>query len=102
MTADPRALTELLEESQDLQADAMRPTHEALNELVELNHESLDDDPSDEPRVPRRAQSSASSFFRRRDTDRCSRRTGPRRCVGLGGQRLELKGRADPSDCRLH
>jgi ferritin-like protein len=47
MTADPRALTELLEESQDLQADAMRPTHEALNELVELNHESFDDDPSD-------------------------------------------------------
>ena len=35
MTADPRALTELLEESQDLQADALRPTHEALDELVE-------------------------------------------------------------------
>ena len=28
MTADPRALSELLEESQDLQADALRPTHE--------------------------------------------------------------------------
>ena len=26
MTVDPRALAELLEESQDLQADAMRPT----------------------------------------------------------------------------
>ncbi len=38
MTADPRALTELLEESQDLQADALRPTHEALDELVETAH----------------------------------------------------------------
>ena len=26
MTSDPRALNELLEESQDLQADALRPT----------------------------------------------------------------------------
>ncbi len=40
MTADPRALTELLEESQDLQADAMRPTHDALDELVELHPDS--------------------------------------------------------------
>ena len=46
MTADPRALTELLEESQDLQADAMRPTHEALDELVEVSHASRDDDPA--------------------------------------------------------
>ena len=38
MTADPRALSELLEESQDLQADALRPTHEALDELVETAH----------------------------------------------------------------
>jgi hypothetical protein len=45
MTADPRALAELLEESQDLQADALRPTHDALNELVELNHSPRDDDP---------------------------------------------------------
>jgi uncharacterized protein YbjQ (UPF0145 family) len=44
MTADPRALAELLEESQDLQADAMRPTHEALSELTELHHESSDHD----------------------------------------------------------
>ena len=35
MTADPPVLTELLEESQDLQADALRPTHDALDELVE-------------------------------------------------------------------
>lgn len=46
MNPDPRALAELLEESQDLQADALRPTNEALNELVELNHESPQDDPS--------------------------------------------------------
>jgi uncharacterized protein YbjQ (UPF0145 family) len=46
MTADPRALTELLEESQDLQADALRPTHAALDELVELSHSSRDDDPA--------------------------------------------------------
>jgi hypothetical protein len=44
MTADPRALAELLEESQDLQADAMRPTRAALDELVELHHSSTDDD----------------------------------------------------------
>ena len=44
MTADPRALNELLEESQDLQADALRPTHDALDELVELNHPSCDED----------------------------------------------------------
>lgn len=46
MNSDPRALSELLEESQDLQADALRPTTEALEELVELNHESSDVDPS--------------------------------------------------------
>ena len=38
MTGEPRALAELLEESQDLQADALRPTHEALDELVETAH----------------------------------------------------------------
>jgi len=46
MTADPRALDELLEESQDLQADALRPTHEALDELVELSNGSPEEDPS--------------------------------------------------------
>ncbi len=44
MTADPRDLSELLEESQDLQADALRPTHDAIDELVELNHSTQDDD----------------------------------------------------------
>ena len=44
MSSDPRALNELLEESQDLQADALRPTHEALDELVELNHSPNDED----------------------------------------------------------
>jgi hypothetical protein len=44
MTSDPRALSELLEESQDLQADALRPTHEALDELVEVSHSSHHDD----------------------------------------------------------
>ena len=46
MTPDPRALAELLEESQDLQADAMRPTNEALDELVELNQSSGEGDPA--------------------------------------------------------
>ena len=46
MTADPRALAELLEESQDLQADALRPTHEALDELVESAHAQREDDPA--------------------------------------------------------
>jgi len=44
MTADPRALSELLEESQDLQADALRPTHDALDELVESGHAAGNDD----------------------------------------------------------
>ena len=44
MTVDPRALAELLEESQDLQADALRPTHAALDELVDLSHSSEDGD----------------------------------------------------------
>jgi hypothetical protein len=44
MTVDPRALAELLEESQDLQADAMRPTHAALDELVDLSHASAGED----------------------------------------------------------
>jgi Ferritin-like domain len=43
MTADPRALTELLEESQDLQADALCPTHEALDEIVELSRSTHHD-----------------------------------------------------------
>ena len=46
MTADPRALAELLEESQDLQADALRPTHEALDELVDTAHAQPEDDPA--------------------------------------------------------
>jgi Ferritin-like domain len=44
MAVDPRALAELLEESQDLQADSTRPTHAALDELVELRHSSGTDD----------------------------------------------------------
>jgi uncharacterized protein YbjQ (UPF0145 family) len=46
MTSDPRALSELLEESQDLQADALRPTHQSLDELVEASHSSDNDDVS--------------------------------------------------------
>jgi len=45
MNVDPRALTELLEESQDLQADALRPTRATLDELVEAHHESESPDP---------------------------------------------------------
>jgi hypothetical protein len=44
MTPDPRALSELLEESQDLQADALRPTREGLGEFVEASHASPDID----------------------------------------------------------
>ena len=44
MSSDPRALNELLEESQDLQADALRPTHQALDALVELNQSPNDED----------------------------------------------------------
>ena len=40
MTGDSRALAELLEESQDLQADALRPTRGALDEIVECGHGS--------------------------------------------------------------
>ncbi len=44
MTADPRALAELLEESQDLQADSLRPTRDALDEVVEANRTGAADD----------------------------------------------------------
>jgi hypothetical protein len=44
MTADPRALTELLEESQDLHADALRPTRDALDEVVEANQSGATED----------------------------------------------------------
>ncbi|HQU27362.1 MAG TPA: ferritin-like domain-containing protein [Acidimicrobiales bacterium] len=44
MTPDPRALSELLDESQDLQADALRPTREALEELVEHSHDAPEED----------------------------------------------------------
>lgn len=47
MTPDPRALTELLDESQDLQADALRPSRQALDELVELTHEAPEEDPAE-------------------------------------------------------
>jgi hypothetical protein len=46
MTEESRALSELLEESQDLQADALRPTKDALDELVELRHASPETDES--------------------------------------------------------
>jgi hypothetical protein len=44
MTAEPRALAELLEESQDLQADALRPVPDAIDGLVAT---ALDDDAGD-------------------------------------------------------
>ena len=44
MTAAPRELSKLLEESQDLQADALRPTNDALDELVERNHSAQEED----------------------------------------------------------
>jgi hypothetical protein len=47
MNVDPRALHELLEESQDLQADALRPTREALDELVEVSLSATAPDPSE-------------------------------------------------------
>ena len=47
MNVDPRALHELLEESQDLQADALRPTREALDELVEVSRSATAPDPSE-------------------------------------------------------
>ena len=47
MNVDQRALAELLEESQDLQADAMRPTHEALDELVEVNRAASPSEPNE-------------------------------------------------------
>ncbi len=44
MTAEPRALAELLEESQDLQADALRPVPDAIDGLVAT---ALDDGADD-------------------------------------------------------
>jgi hypothetical protein len=42
MTGDSRALAELLEESQDLHADALRPTRDALTEIVDAGPASGD------------------------------------------------------------
>jgi Ferritin-like domain len=50
MNADPRALAELLEESQDLQTDALQSTHDGLAELVERSHASGADDESSNER----------------------------------------------------
>jgi hypothetical protein len=44
MTPEPRALGELLQESQDLQADALRPTRDSLAELVERSHVTPQED----------------------------------------------------------
>jgi hypothetical protein len=46
MTADPTELSELLEESQDFQADALRSTQNTLDELVELSHSTEGADPT--------------------------------------------------------
>ena len=69
MTADPRALTELLEESQDLQADALRPTHDALDEFVESSHGSGH-------RTTRRRTSPST----RSTSARCARASSPHPC----------------------
>jgi len=45
MTPDPQALEQLLDESQDLQSDALRQTKNALPELNELGHEEEVGDP---------------------------------------------------------
>ncbi len=50
MTPDPTALAELLEESLDLQADALRPTRDSLDQLVELSNETPVDDPEENTR----------------------------------------------------
>ncbi len=47
MTADPRALAELLDASQDLQADALRPTRQCLDEFVDHEHERRRDGAED-------------------------------------------------------
>lgn len=39
MSIDPRGMTELLEQSQDLHSDGLRSTRAALDEIVELGHE---------------------------------------------------------------
>jgi hypothetical protein len=43
MTGDPRALSELLEESQDMQSDAVRETMQPLAEMTEQRHSPVDD-----------------------------------------------------------
>lgn len=47
MSADPNELNDLLEESQDLQSDALRASRESLGQLVEIGHESSEQDPED-------------------------------------------------------
>jgi hypothetical protein len=63
MTADPRALAELLEESQDLQADAMRPTQITLDEIVDSGRGLLDVDPAANAAFHTQHQASLSNSF---------------------------------------
>ena len=95
MTGDPRALTELLEESQDLQADALRPTHEALDELVETAHAQREDDPGSESGVSRRHTGGAHSEPGRSRPAGRRRRRGARRGPRIG------RGASSSSDVQI-
>ena len=85
MTVDPRALAELLEESQDLQADAMRPTHAALDELVELQPLVRRRRLGREPAIPRGAPARTAREPRRCHPLRRGRRRRTGRRARIGG-----------------
>jgi hypothetical protein len=97
MNVDPRALTELLEESQDLQADAMRPTHETLDELVELHLSSNDDDLHDNKRFHEDHQRGLTSSL-----SGATLLSAARRRARLGGFGLNVTRRPDPADGGIH
>jgi hypothetical protein len=78
MTADPRALGELLEASQDLHADALRPTRASLDEIVDVARD--DDEGADSPEV-----SAARQQFHAEQRDALARRVGTTALLGAAG-----------------
>ncbi len=73
MVPDPTTLTELLEQSQDLQADALRPTREGLAEFVDASHRSPGED------------ATASSSFHAEQRSTLSKSIGATTLLGAAG-----------------
>ena len=101
MTGDPRALSELLEESQDLQADALRPTRDALDEIVEAAQGSGDEDVESQPGLPCHTSCRAVFELLQGNAARSGWWCRPGRRPGVLRCGRQLDGRPDPPDGSL-